>query len=188
MKRWMGLLMLLAATAGAQELKLGSTVGNFTLNDLDGNSLRYSTLKGDTTVLIFVATKCPISNGYIGRMNTLYKEYSAKGVKFIFVNANSDEPVSEMKGHAQAHSLAFPVYKDSGGSVADLFGAQVTPEAFVMDRTGAIRYRGYIDDSLNESRVRKQGLRMALDSVLAGSPVAAAETKAFGCTIKRKRK
>ena len=70
---------------------------------------------------------------------------------------------------------------------ADLFGAQVTPETFVIDREGVIRYHGYVDDSLNEARVHNRGLRTALDAVLAGRPVSAAETKAFGCTIKRRR-
>lgn len=188
MKRWMGAMLLFAASAGAQQLKPGSTVGDFTLQDLKGKSLRYSTLKGDTTVVMFIATKCPISNSYNERMNALYKEYSAKGVKFVFVNSNQNEPASEVAEHAKTHGFAFPVYKDPNDAVANLFGAQVTPEAFVIDRTGSIRYHGYIDDSRNEERVQKRGLQMALDSVLAGSQVAAAETKAFGCTIKRSKR
>src|SRR5205085_7144414 len=71
--------------------------------------------------------------------------------------------------------------------VADRFGATVTPESYVIDSSGTIRYHGQIDDSRNEARIRTPGLRMALDAVLAGKPVTVQETKAFGCTIKRVR-
>jgi alkyl hydroperoxide reductase subunit AhpC len=89
--------------------------------------------------------------------------------------------------HAKAN-FKFPVYKDADNVVADRFGAQVTPESFVIDKTGKIVYHGYIDDSRNASKVTDQGLRNALDAVLAGKTVAKAETKAFGCTLKRAKK
>jgi hypothetical protein len=72
--------------------------------------------------------------------------------------------------------------------VANRFDAQVTPENFVIDSAGVIRYHGSIDDSQNEARIRTRGLRLALDALLGGKPVPIPETKAFGCTIKRVRK
>ncbi len=188
MRTFPAVLLLLAAPAFAQEFKLGSAVSNFEITDLQGKRVQYADLKGNTTVVIFIATKCPISNGYNERMKALYKEYAAKGAHFIFINANNSEPAAEVAGHAKEHGFEFPVYKDPKNAVADRFGAQVTPEAYVMDAGGIIRYHGYIDDSLNESRIHNQGLRRALDAVLAGKPVEQAETKAFGCTIKRARR
>lgn len=188
----MGKLLLstfvLAASAFAQEFKLGSPAGDFELQDLKGNPVKYSALKGDVTVVMFMGTQCPISNGYNDRMKAVYRDYAGKGVHFIFINANNNEPAAQVEEHAKAHGFTFAVYKDQNNVVADLFGAQVTPEAFVMDSAGIIRYHGYIDDSLNEARVHNQGLRLALDAVLAGKLVTSAETKAFGCTIKRRRR
>lgn len=169
-----------------QELRVGSKVPDFTLNDLKGAPASYSALKGDTTVLAFIATRCPVSNAYNERMEKLYEEYSGKGVNFVFVNANRNEDASEVGEHARSSGFKFPVYKDPG-SVAERFGAQVTPETFVIDRSGTVRYHGSIDDSQNSARIRNQGLRTALDAVLAGKDVQIAETKAFGCTIKRSR-
>jgi thiol-disulfide isomerase/thioredoxin len=179
---------VLGMSAFAQEFRLGSPVADFDLNDLKGAPVKYSALKGGTTVVIFIATQCPISNGYNERMKAVYNDYAVKGVHFVFINANNSEPAAEVEAHARSHGFAFPVYKDQGNMVADMFGAQVTPEAFVMDSSGIIRYHGYVDDSLNEARIHNQGLRLALDAVLAGKPVANAETKAFGCTIKRRRR
>jgi len=137
--------------------------------------------------VIFVSTSCPISNGYNDRMKAVYHDYSARGVHFIFINANNNEPAAEVAEHAKAHGFPFAVYKDTTGEVADQFGAQVTPEAFVIDKDGQVRYHGYVDDSVVEARIHNQGLRVALDAVLAGKPVPVAQTKAFGCTIKRRR-
>jgi hypothetical protein len=78
--------------------------------------------------------------------------------------------------------------KDANNVMADRLGAEYTPEAFVMDREGVVRYHGRIDDAQNPARVRQTSLRLAIEAVLAGREVPAPETKAFGCTIKRIRK
>jgi alkyl hydroperoxide reductase subunit AhpC len=129
-----------------------------------------------------------VSNSYNQRMTDLYKDYTSKNVKFIFVNANRSEAASEVRDHAKRVGFPFAVYKDPNNVLADRFDAQVTPETFVIDSSGTIRYHGSIDDSMDESHVRVRRLRAALDALLAGKSLPATETKAFGCTIKRVRK
>jgi thiol-disulfide isomerase/thioredoxin len=177
--------LIAAATVHGQEFRVGSPVTDFQVLDLEGGGTHsFSSLKGDTTVVIFIATRCPVSNAYNQRMEALYKDYSEKGVKFVFVNANFNEPAREVAEHARQVGFTFPVYKDSG-KVAERFDAQVTPETYLIDKQGVMRYHGAIDDSQNEARIRKQSLRAALDEVLAGKRVSVAETKAFGCTVNR---
>ena len=176
---------ILAAGLFGQEFKLGSKVTNFTVTDLKGDTVSFDSLRGPTTVVIFVSTRCPISNAFNGRMNELYQAYSAKGIKFIFIDSNADESAAEVAKHAKSVGFLFPVYKDFDNVVADRFGAQSTPETYVIDQSNVIRYHGYIDDSTNPARVRKHGLKTAIDDVLEGKPVETGETKAFGCTIKR---
>jgi thiol-disulfide isomerase/thioredoxin len=178
-------LVLSASLLSAQEFKLGAKVTDFNVQDLDGKPVAFSTLRGPITVVIFIATQCPVSNAYNQRMNAIYQDYTPKGVKFIFVNANQSEPPSEVRDHARRVGFVFPVYKDANSVLANRFDAQVTPESYLIDSQGTIRYHGSIDDSQNESRIRTRGLRMALDAVLAGKPVELAQTKAFGCSIKR---
>ena len=172
----------------AQEFKLGSQVSDFQVRDLDGKPVAFSALKGPITVVTFIATECPVSNSYNQRMTDLYKDYTSKNVKFIFVNANRSEAASEVRDHAKRVGFPFAVYKDPNNVLADRFDAQVTPETFVIDSSGTIRYHGSIDDSMDESHVRVRRLRAALDALLAGKSLPATETKAFGCTIKRVRK
>ena len=181
-------LALMARTLGAQEFKLGSHVSDFQVRDLDGKAVAFSSLKGPITVVTFIATECPVSNSYNQRMSDLYKDYTAKNVKFIFVNANRSEPASGVREHAKRVGFPFAVYKDPDNILADRFHAQVTPENFVIDSSGVIRYHGAIDDNMSESRVHTRALRAALDALLAGKPAPSSETKAFGCSIKGVRK
>jgi peroxiredoxin len=181
-------LTLAAGILCAQEFKLGSHVPDFQIRDLDGKAVAFSALKGPITVVTFIATECPVSNSYNQRMSDLYRDYAAKNVKFVFVNANRSEPAGEVRDHAKRVGFPFAVYKDPDNVLADRFDAQVTPESYVIDSAGVMRYHGAIDDNMNESRVRTRTLRAALDALLAGKPVASTETKAFGCTIKRVHK
>ncbi len=155
------------------------------VRDLAGKQVAIQTGK-DVTVVTFISTQCPISNDYNDRMSALYNDYSAKGVKLFFVNANSTEPASVVAEHAKSVGFSFPVYKDE--NAADKLGAQTTPESFVFGKGGKLLYHGYIDDARNVARIQNHGLRDAIDAALAGKPVANPVTKAFGCTIKKARR
>src|SRR5260370_41461760 len=137
------------------------------------------------TLLIFVATRCPASNDYNQRMAELARDYTARGFAVIGVNANRNEPPEEVAQHAAEKGLGFTILKDLDDRLADLFGASVTPEAFLFDTSWTLRYHGRIDDSRNPANITTRDLRAALDAVAEGKPAPVAETKAFGCTIKR---
>ena len=170
------------------ELLIGSKAPDFAVKTVDGVEIASSSLRGGkATVVGFVSARCPVSNAYNQRMIALHREFSPQGVEFVFVNSNSNESADEMKIHAKQAALEFPVYRDAGNRLADLFGAQTTPEIFVLDGEGFVRYHGAIDDAQNEARVRVRGLRSAIEAVLAGKPVEPARTKAFGCTLHRVR-
>ena len=167
-------------------IAVGSVVGDFTLPDGSGREHSLSLLKGEKgTVILFVATKCPVSNAYNARMAKLAQDYRAKGINVVGINSNSTEPAAEIKSHAADNGLNFTILKDEGNRVADRLGAQVTPEAYLLDASGKLVYRGRIDNSRNGDSITATELRDAVEAVLAGKPVEKAEVRAFGCSIKR---
>ena len=180
--------LVAASAVYGQEFRVGSPVADFAVTQLDGAPAHFDNLKGNVTLVMFISVQCPVSNAYDDRMNALYKDYASKGVKFVVLNANRTEPAAAVQEHAQAHGFQFKVYKDENNVVADKFGATVTPETYVIDSSGVIRYHGSIDDAQNVGRVTTQRLRLALDAVLAGKEPPQTETKAFGCSIKRASK
>jgi peroxiredoxin len=174
------------AAGPAAKVEIGSTIENLQLTDLSGKQVSLYDYKGHAAVaIIFVSTRCPVSNAYNERMAALAKEYGARGVQFIGINANRNEPSEEVSEHAREKGLSFLIVKDPSNQVADYLGASVTPEVYVLDSNWVLRYHGRIDDSQELSGVRSQDARTALEAMLAGQPVPNPRTKAFGCTIKR---
>lgn len=187
MRRTFAGFLFTSGLALAADFTVGSRIGDITLKDND-NSVVLSPSKAAATAVIFVSTTCPVSNAYNDRMSRLYSDYKGKGVQFAFVNSNVDESSADIDEHTKANKLSYKALKDPGNVLADRFGAQMTPEVFLFDRSGVLQYHGFVDDAKNEQRVHVQGARKALDALLAGKTPELKETKAFGCTIKRVRK
>jgi len=176
----------LAGSAAAAPIAVGDKLAPFTMKDAAGKDVNLASLAGKkAVVLAFIATQCPVSNAYNERMAGFAKEYEAKGVAFVGINANKQESPAEIVGHAKTHGLSFPILKDDGNKKADEFGAQVTPETYVFDASWTLRYHGRIDDDKSGKAIASQDLRNAVDALLAGKEVPVKEAKAFGCTIKR---
>ncbi|GBC94554.1 Putative peroxiredoxin bcp [bacterium HR16] len=171
------------------QAKIGQPIPDFRLPRADNGKMEsvYGDRKQKATVIMFIATRCPVSNAYNERMRTIAQEYMAKGVRFVGINSNVTEPTQEVAEHAKQNRFPFPVLKDEGNKIADRFNAQFTPEIFVVDAKGVLRYHGRIDDSQNPANITSHDLRDTLDALLAGKNPPRAETKAFGCTIKRVR-
>lgn len=181
--------LVLALAAPASGLPaIGSPAPAFTLSTLDGGtfSLDRAVASHKAIVVMFIATQCPYSNAYNDRMRDMAVTYAKQGVLFLGINSNKTEPAQETREHARKHGFGFPVAKDPDNKVADLYGAKHTPEIFVVDPGGVLRYHGRIDENYEDaSKVNSPDLKNALDALLSGKPIEKAETKAFGCSIKR---
>ena len=165
---------------------IGAVIDDFTLPDADGASHSLASLKGKNgTVIIFIATKCPVSNAYNDRMEKVFEDYKAKGFNVVGINSNSTEPSAEVKSHAAEKGLKFTILKDDGNKIADRLGATRTPEVYVLDNKGKLAYHGRIDDAQKVESVTSNDLRNALDEMGSGKAVTKTGGAAFGCTIKR---
>lgn len=165
---------------------IGAVIDDFTLPDADGASHSLASLKGKNgTVIIFIATKCPVSNAYNDRMEKVFEDYKAKGFNVVGINSNNTEPSAEVKSHAAEKGLKFTILKDDGNKIADRLGATRTPEAYVLDNKGKLAYHGRIDDAQKVESVTSNDLRNALDEIGAGKAVTKTGGAAFGCSIKR---
>jgi thiol-disulfide isomerase/thioredoxin len=178
---------LALAPVAQADVAIGEKLQPFALKEAaSGKDLDLTAAAGKkATVLMFIATQCPVSNAYNERMAALAKDYADKGIGFVGINSNRTEPAEEVAEHAKRHGFSFPVLKDEGSAQADAFGARVTPEIYVYDPAWKLRYHGRIDDDKSGRAIGSNDLRAALDAMIVGKDVPVAETKAFGCTIKR---
>ena len=167
---------------------LGKQVASFTLSD-PRDQTRFSLddcKEKKAVVVIFTGVQCPISNAFLPELARLHRELAPRGVQFLAINSNTQDNPAEVANHAKKNEVPFPVLKDPGNSVADLFGAERTPEAFVLDPTGKVLYRGRIDDQFGIGYQRpgkptRRDLAVALDEALSGKTISVASTPVAGC-------
>lgn len=176
-------LVLLAVPAAASE-----TEAPLLLPDLDGR--RVDPLSGDAkaTVFLFVRSDCPISNRYAPEVGRLHERFSRRDVEFWLVYPDPDETTEAIRRHMEEYGYRFGALRDPGHELVRRTGAKVTPEAVVFDGSGALVYRGRIDDryvAFGKARAAatSHDLEDALQAVLDGGTVRNPTTKAVGCFI-----
>jgi thiol-disulfide isomerase/thioredoxin len=181
-------------------LKIGEPAPDFALPGVDGKTRRLRDY-GDAKLLaiVFESNHCPVSMLYETRIKKIYDDYRNKGVAVVAINPNNPAAVRldeqgytdvtdslpAMKIRSAYRHRDWPyLYDGDTQATAAKFGAVATPHIFVFDQDRKLRYQGHIDDNVNESLVKAQDARIAIDALLAGKPVPVPETRAFGCTTK----
>jgi mono/diheme cytochrome c family protein len=187
-----GLAWAVLPPGPAQVAPLGTRVADFTLTrPLDGQpwSLSKETQNAKAVVILFLGTQCPVSNAYVPILAALHKTYAPQGVVFVGVNSNRQDDDRAIARHAREFAIPFAVLKDADLGVADRLQARRLPEAFVLDGSLTVRYRGRIDDQIGKgvkrSKATRNDLAEALAEVLAGKPVSQPVTEVVGCPISR---
>jgi peroxiredoxin len=170
----------LAPPAGA--LDIGAPSPDVRATTISGQTLSLAETERThrAVVVLFLSTLCPYSNYYNDLLRDMAAEYESKGVAFIGINSSRVETLAEIRDHAREHGHSFPIVRDSDGRLAKAFDARWTPEVFLLDAEGKLRYRGRI-----ASKMSSPDLKNALEALLAGHEPRPAETKAFGCAIPR---
>ena len=174
----------------------GESAPDFTLKDSKGNTQKLSSFAGKFVVLEWLNPECPFVKKHYstGNMQSLQKEYTAKGVVWLSIISSAPGKQGYCTGpQAEANTKdqkAFPtaVLLDPSGNVGQLYGAKTTPHMFIISPEGKVIYLGAIDSirSADSSDCAKavNYVRQTLDAALAGKPVPTAETKSYGCSVK----
>ncbi len=124
-------------------IDVGQPVGPVTLSTLDGDALvmsNYAERRG--TAVVFLSGRCEQTKKAMPAINRLHGRYRLRDVLFVGVCSNAQESGDELRTFCQRRGVIFPVYRDVGGQAARQFGAHVTPEVFLLDKTGRLVYRG----------------------------------------------
>ncbi|MBD2058900.1 thioredoxin family protein [Oculatella sp. FACHB-28] len=171
---------------------IGSYAPDFELPGIDGmvHHLARYLEKAPAVGVIFMCNHCPYVQLYLSRLKQIQTDFQSQGFTLIGINANDDkrypdDSFENMKQFAAAQQLNFPYLRDITQDVAKTFGAEKTPEAFLIDRSGILRYSGLIDDSPQDpDAVRVSYLRDAIAQLLAHGSVTVPSTNSVGCSVK----
>lgn len=172
-------------------LAIGSHIIPFALRGTDGVLHRSEDSAGAPVVgVIFHCNHCPYAQAWEDRLIALQRAYAARGVRLVLVNPNDPvkypaDDFAHMEARAEEKGYPFPYLHDETQEVARAYGATRTPEVFLFDRTGALRYHGAPDDNYEDpAAVLSPYLRDAIEALLAGTTPSTPRTTPVGCTIK----
>jgi peroxiredoxin len=170
-------------------MRVGDTAPGFRLPDTDGQEHG----PDGTTVVVFTCNHCPYALAWHDRIADAARDYADRGVRFLAVNPNDAERYPGDSFDAMKQRVSddggwpLPYLRDESQEVARVFEAKTTPDVFVLDAEGRLRYRGAPDEDHRDPSLAAAWLRDALDAVLAGEQLARAETQPVGCSVKWKQ-
>ena len=170
-------------------LTAGPLAGPPAIRDIDGRLHHPFEPADQASVLLFLTSDCPISNGYAPEIQRVCAASATRGVRCLLLYEDARITPAAVRIHLDAYRYAgVAAAVDGDRAIARAARASVTPEAVVVDRAGTVRYRGRIDNLYVDLGRRRHtatvyDLRDAIDAVLSGRPVATPRTEALGCYI-----
>jgi peroxiredoxin len=186
-------LFFQAATAGEFNpvLSIGDAAPDWKdLPGIDGKKHSLADYQSrDTVVLFFICNSCDVVAAYEDRILELAKKHGGPKCAFVAVNVNKipEDNLEAMKKRAEEKKYPFVYLFDESQKIAKDYGANWTPEFFILDRARKVVYMGGVDDQSNTKLVKKKYLEPALEAVAGGKKPEVAESAAIGCTIRFER-
>ncbi len=197
------LLLVLAFSAFLSQaqnasLKAGDTAPDFKLKNVDGKEVSFASYpKAKGFIVVFTCNTCPYAVAYEQRIIDLDNKFRAQGYPVIAINPNDpeaqpDDTFNKMQEQAKNKKYPFPYLFDAGQKVTDQFGAKRTPHIFIISKSAkgnVVEYVGAIDNDPEGTKTEK--IKYAEDVIASlknNQKPTITETKAIGCTVKRKAK
>lgn len=183
--------------------KVGEKAPDFTLTDINGtqHTLSDYTEDGKIVVLEWFNPMCPFVKKHHEKMTTmadLAKKYADDGVVWLAINSGhaghpTNAKTSECMELVKEWQVGSPVLVDESGQVGHMYGARTTPNMYIIDAKGILRYAGAIDSDTGaagydaeKSKTVVNYVDRALAQITKGETVTQAETKPYGCSVKYK--
>ena len=168
--------------------QVGRQAPAFSLPDTEGAV--HEPQPGAVTVVVFTCNHCPYALAWHERLMAVARDYAGAGVTMLAINPNDAEryprdSLEAMRARVQAGDFdGVPYLRDASQDVAHAYDAKTTPDVFVLDGEGILRYRGAPDGDHDDPSQDAAWLRGALDAVLEDRTPDPAETAPVGCSIK----
>jgi peroxiredoxin len=175
-------------------LAIGSALpmADIKLKDINGKqvSIKDATLKNGVLVM-FSCNTCP----YVVKNQERTKQVAAfakeNNIGVILLNSNEGsrdgaDSYTAMQSYAKNQGYDFYYAVDTDSKIANALGASRTPEIYLFDASGTLRYKGAIDDNPSDAgNVKRLHAKEAISQMATGKEIAVKESRSVGCGIKR---
>ena len=130
------------AASGEQHLQAvaGTPVApDFRLENLDGEIVALSDLKGQVVIVNFWATWCPPCRAEMPSMQRTWQRLKGEGVAMLAVHVGGN--TDKIWSFVGEYGIEFPVLIDPNSKVANAWPMQGLPTTFVVSPQGRIVYQ-----------------------------------------------
>jgi peroxiredoxin len=170
-------------------LGVGDLAPALALTDVRGERVTVDPAGHRATVVVFTSNGCPYALAWHDRIQEVAREYAERGVAVVQVVSNDDalqpkDSLEAMASRVERGEVAGQYLRDADQSAARAYGATATPEVFVVDASGVVRYHGAPDRDFDDPSLRAEWLRAGLDAALDGTEPELASTPPAGCSVK----
>ena len=143
-----------------------------------GEQVSFESISGDAgTIVLFTCNHCPYVVGSMERITSLAGKVSGQGIGFVAISSNDginypEDRWERMQQIATKDGYTWPYLHDESQAVAAAWGAERTPEVYLLDSNGIVVYRGRIDDSPRDPRnVTTSELDDAIGELVSGQSI-----------------
>jgi peroxiredoxin len=173
----------------ASGAEVGQPAPDFTLKDESGVQHSLGQYRGKVVVLEWTNPECPfVQRHYSDKtMQKTLAAFAGQPLVWLVVDSTYFNTPDKSATWKKQQGFAPPVLQDPSGTVGHAYGAKTTPDMYVIDAAGVLRYSGAIDDDprgRNPSAVNY--VRQAVDALQTGKPVPVSTSAPYGCTVKYK--
>ncbi|HET9055994.1 MAG TPA: redoxin family protein [Chitinophagaceae bacterium] len=178
-----------------EPLPIGSNLphANTKMKDISGKEVSFKdAMKTNGLLVMFSCNTCP----FVIKHQTKTKEVCEFALKnnigVILLNSNEakrddDDSFNDMVAYAQTQEYKWYYTVDENSTIANTFGATMTPESFLFNKDGKLVYHGAINDKPRDpNNGNVEYLKTAMSEMVSGKSVTTTTYPQFGCSIKRK--
>ena len=109
---------------------------DFTLKDLEGNTVSLSDYIGKNVYINFFATWCPPCRDEMPEIEKIYQKYKDEGIVVLAVDLGEDRDT--VKSFIEENKYNFKVLLDSDQNVAEQYNITSIPVSVFIDKKGNI--------------------------------------------------
>ena len=141
-----GLLIVIAAvlllshkssTSSSGPARVGKPLGDFSLKDINGQTVHLSDYRGKAVLVNAWATWCPPCKAEMPDLNAYYQAHQAD--RFMLLAINAGDPASDAAAFASQKGLAFPVLLDPNTRLLNILGIHSFPTSILVGTDGVVK-------------------------------------------------
>lgn len=118
-------------------LKIGTVAPDWTLENIEGDSIKLSDLKGNVVMLDFFIGEFGPCNNYKETLENLHKKYGKKG--FVLIGLSYFSTKEELAKYSNKYNLSYYIIS-SNKEISNMYNVSGYPSVYIINKKGMIDY------------------------------------------------